>query len=330
MVFTFCIGTVWKILAATTAGGRITCWILVIVSWVWAWAMGSITRRGRLEWVNHHYYYHAILTSDQSIPYPPDCRSVVCGTRARSASWPSEITHFNEIFIRINSLVRKRRMLLNKWLTNMNTWCITQCNVHDLQAVEPGSDAALAQHVLEDGDAVVGLGPSHLGVAAHCAPGAGSPVLVWLFVTLTGPGHYCHCQLGLTHIEHGLAVTSVNLIHLTASDSTHNWSTLFYYLQKLRDVWILTLALHGRAAWPGPCCRHWLCSAASRARRLSVCRGGHWLVQAERPRPSDCDLAVCSAADTHHAGQPAHTGRLSPLPHPSIMARKSVSLAVSK
>ena len=82
----------------------------------------------------------------------------------------------------------------------------------------------------------------------------------------------------------------------------------FIIYKNLRDVWIPTLALQGRAAWPGACCRHWLCSAASRARRLSVCRGGHW--PAERPEhpawPSDCDLAVCrEPADT--LMQPGHS-----------------------
>ena len=71
---------------------------------------------------------------------------------------------------------------------------------HHLHAVQPRGHAALAQHVLEDGDAVVGLGARHLGVAAHGALGAGAvrqPVLVSLLVTLTRPGHCAQCRQGL-------------------------------------------------------------------------------------------------------------------------------------
>ena len=40
---------------------------------------------------------------------------------------------------------------------------------HHLDAVEPRGDPALAEHVLEDGDAVVGLCARHLGVGPHVA-----------------------------------------------------------------------------------------------------------------------------------------------------------------
>ena len=90
----------------------------------------------------------------------------------------------------------------------------------------------------------------------------------------------------------------------------------FIIYKNLRDVWIPTLALQGRAAWPGSCCRHWLCSAASRARRLSVCRGrgGHWTVRPEHwARPSDCDLAVCreGSRHSHAAGHSADSVKVS-------------------
>lgn len=69
---------------------------------------------------------------------------------------------------------------------------------HHLDAVQSRGHAALAEHVLEDGDAVVRLRARHLGVAAHSALGAGTvwqPVLVSLLVTLTRPGHCCQQEL---------------------------------------------------------------------------------------------------------------------------------------
>ena len=154
MVFTFCIGIVWrKVLAATAAGGWITCWVLVTVSWVW-WAMSSATTRGGTL----------------------DIQNYVCSKHTNSFS-----THL--IMGGVLSVIIKLALS------------------HHLDAVQSRGDPALAQHVLEDGDTVVGLSARHLGVSPHGALRAGAvreSVLVCLLLpTLTRPGHCYQCQPGL-------------------------------------------------------------------------------------------------------------------------------------
>jgi len=68
---------------------------------------------------------------------------------------------------------------------------------HHLDAVQSRGDPALTQHVLEDGDAVVGLSARHLGVSPHGALRAGAvreSILVCLLFSLTRPGHCYQCQ----------------------------------------------------------------------------------------------------------------------------------------
>ena len=83
----------------------------------------------------------------------------------------------------------------------------------------------------------------------------------------------------------------LKFINLTASDSTHNWSTIFYYLQKFAGC----LNTH-------PCTADRVHAAdtgsALQRPELDVCVSagtatGHSLCSQLWARPPDCDLAVC-------------------------------------